>query len=270
MKKSGYVMRTGKLGLALCASVSLGGCFLSPGTFDASLDLRRDGAFAFHYDGQIYMLAMDDLSELAAKADPRPCTDDAGKTRPCSAEELEDQRQDRQRQAEMMKAMIGGKDGQGDPAQLVAHLERQAGWHAVEYLGDGMFDVDFSVSGRLTYDFAFPTIEGFPGGGGFVTASLRDERRVRIEAPGFSPAGSVPFGGAFAGLMAMGASDAGEADNPLANRPTPEGTFRIVTDAGILANNTDEGPTPAGGDTILQWQIGPQTGAPPTALLQLD
>ena len=178
--------------LAVSACLALTGCFVSPGTFDAGLDLRRNGAFTFDYDGQIHVLELDDLSQLAANADPEPCLADDGQERPCTAQELDQQKQDRVREAEMMSALLGGEDGAvRKPEELAEHLSRQAGWNRVDYLGDGMFDVDFSVRGTLTYDFAFPTIEGLPRGSEFVIASLRDEAKVRIEAPGFSPSASM-------------------------------------------------------------------------------
>lgn len=263
----------GAAGILAFASLATSGCFLSPGEFEANLDIRGNGDFRFSYDGQIHMLAVDDLAAMGENAEPDPCLDDEGEQRACTPAEIAEQQEQRRQQAEMMKAMMGGNRSADTSAEeLASQLERQAGWNRVDYLGEGLFDVDFSIAGKLTYDFAFPTVEGFPSGSEFVTANLRDEGRVRIQAPGFSPAGSVPFGGAFAALMAMGAAQENgkEAENPLASRPMPKGTFAIVTDAEILANNTDEGPQAGAGGMILTWEIGPESTASPTALLGLD
>lgn len=262
--------------LAAGTSLALTGCFMSPGEFDATLELHSDRSFAFSYDGQIYAFALDDLSEMAADADPDDCHDDTGKTRPCTAEELEEQKASRVRQAQAMKQMMssGDVDSGEEMAEL---LERQAGWNEVAYLGDGLFDVDFSVRGSLDYDFTFPTVEGMPAGGSFVSVILRDDDKVRIEAPGFSAMGGNPMTGMFGSMMGMftgmdGSSDDDEGDgkkNPFENMVQPSGTFRIVTDCAILANNTDEGPSAGATGQVLEWDIGPQTAAAPTALIGL-
>ena len=49
------------------ACVLLSGCFLQPGKFESALDLRKDGAFTFTYKGQIYLLALSKIADLANK-----------------------------------------------------------------------------------------------------------------------------------------------------------------------------------------------------------
>jgi hypothetical protein len=53
------------------------------------------------------------------------------------------------------------------------------------------------------------------------------------------------------------------------NVPDIDGTFRIVTDGDILANNTDEGPQAGPGGKVLQWRITKRTTAAPMALVRL-
>jgi hypothetical protein len=75
--------------------------------------------------------------------------------------------------------------------------------------------------------------------------------------------------GIMAGMAGMfSALDATSApgDAPL---PEMEGTFRIVTDGQILANNTDEGPKPDAAGQALEWKINRRTQTPPMALIQL-
>ena len=48
-----------------------------------------------------------------------------------------------------------------------------------------------------------------------------------------------------------------------------EGTFRIVTDGRILANNTDEGPSEGAGGQVLEWKVNKRTQSAPMALIQL-
>jgi hypothetical protein len=63
-----------------------------------------------------------------------------------------------------MKAMLGGLDPSDPKAaeELAARLRRQAGFKSVVYKGNGLYEVDFAVSGQLSHDFAFPTIEKMP------------------------------------------------------------------------------------------------------------
>ena len=61
------------------------------------------------------------------------------------------------------------------------------------------------------------------------------------------------------------------ADEPdkLPPMPIMEGTFRIVTDGRILANNTDEGPRASAAGQTLEWRVNARTQSPPTALVEL-
>jgi hypothetical protein len=54
-----------------------------------------------------------------------------------------------------------------------------------------------------------------------------------------------------------------------AGAPDIEGTFAVVTDGEILANNTDEGPAADPRGKKLVWQVDRATATPPTALIRL-
>ena len=198
------------LGVVALAAL-LAGCLLSPGRFASTLDIRRDGRFSYSYDGQIYLLALSKLAEMGAKAEAQeefvqqPCHDEeddedgAIDERECTAEEIaaqkrewEEGRAEREakakREAEMMRAMLGGIDP-GDPAaaqELASRLRRQAGWEKVDYKGNGLFEVRFRIAGRLDHDFLFPTMERFPMSNFFVLANRRTGGTLRIDAPGFA------------------------------------------------------------------------------------
>ena len=276
--------------VALAGALALSACIVSPGKFDSAFDLRRDGTFTFRYDGQIYLLALGRLAEMSAEAQANeefvgaPCYGDEDfEERPCTEAEIAEQREQWEQQAEsrkqqaereaaQMKQLLGGIDPSNPEAaeELAARLRRQEGWTKVEYRGDGLFDVEFSIDSRIGHDFTFPTIERFPMSNSFVVANLREGDSVRIEAPGFAPmASGNPFQSMMAG-MATTFRAAGEDAAAPPSLPEIDGTFRIVTDGRILANNPDEGPAlGAGGDQVLEWKINARTQSPPMALVQL-
>lgn len=263
----------------------LAGCLLTPGKFTSRLELRKAGTFSYSYDGEIYLLA---LSKLATMADgvaetfePQPCYDDESfEERACTEDELAQQRTEwdeaaearkaqKEREAETTRAMLGGIDPADPEAaqELADRLRRQAGWSKVEFKGDGLFEVSFAVSGRLDHDFVFPTIERFPMTNAFVQLVRREGNTVRIDAPGFSPqAGGGAFPGMMSGLAAMPGAD-GEQGPPI---PQLDGTFTLVTDGEILANNTDEGPRQTAAGQVLEWKVNQRTASAPTALVSLS
>lgn len=267
-------------------AILLSGCVFSPGQFTSQLDLRKSGAFTFTYQGEIYLIALGQLADMADDAakdfSEQPCYNDDDEERGCSSSELEQQRaewaenQDRKanegkRNAGMLSSMLGGVDPSNPEAaqEIADRLSRQHGWNSVEYQGDGMFSVDFSISSQLSHDFIFPIFEKFPMANSFVQASLRDTNSVRIEAPGFSAqsSGGNPMGGMFQAAAMAGDSGSDGEDMPKA--PEMDGTFTITTDAIILANNTDEGPTGTDNGQKLTWVVNARSAIAPMALIQL-
>jgi hypothetical protein len=276
--------------MVMALAVTLTGCLLSPGRFTSALDIRRDGRFTFTYDGQIYLLALSKLAEIGAKAGAQddfleqPCYEEEEiKERECTADEIAEQKKDweesrgereekAKREAEMMRAMLGGIDP-GDPAaaqELADRLKRQAGWDKVDYKGNGLFEVRFRTSGRLDHDFLFPTMERFPMSNFFVLANRRVDGTIRLDAAGFAAqAGGSPFVGMMTGMAGiMQAGESKKSDAPLA-APELEGTFTLTTDGEVLANNTDEGPKADPTGKRLTWAVNKRTQVPPTALVRL-
>lgn len=268
--------------VALMAPLLLGGCLLSPGKFDSELQLLKNGTFAFTYNGEIQMLALSQLAEMAAKEESfeAECYDEEFDPRDCTQEETAEQRAEwdagaeermakKSQQAKMMRAFLGGIDPSDPDAarELAARLERQRGWRSVTYKGEGLFDVAFEISGTIDHDFVFPTIEGMPGGNAFVNVNLRDGGQIRVDAPGFAaqPEGS-PMGGGMS-LATLAAMSKSKSEGKTPPMVLPEGTFTLVTDGRILANNTDEGPVSHATGQALTWQIGPGMNQAPTALI---
>ncbi|OCC25099.1 hypothetical protein MB02_05575 [Croceicoccus estronivorus] len=267
--------------LACGLAALLSACFITPGHFTSTLDIRKNGQFSFTYQGEIFMLAFSKLGEDKNDVfSPASCYDgDTGEERDCTATELAEQRKEwadgaderaakRKREAEEMRAFLGGIDP-SDPAaaeKFAAKLQRQAGWRRVTYKENGLFEVDFAVSGTLGYDFAFPTMEQVANTNPFVALSLREDGSVRVDAPAFGSSGADPLK-----LMAMGqgmsAANKGK-DGP--KFPEMAGTFTLTTDAAILANNTDEGPQADANGKKLEWNVSSRSSAPPMALIQMD
>ena len=193
------------LAAGLC--LLLAACLLMPGRFTSDMDLRKDGRFSFRYNGEIVLLPLAEAEEKRRKAtifEPKPCHgEDQTTDRPCTREEIAAQRkawQDERRQADanrkneaaMTKGMFGGIDPDDPRAaeDLAQRLRRQAGWRKVVYMGKGVYQVDFAISGRLDHDFVFPTIEGIGMANAFVLVNRRSDGSVRIDALALSDSAS--------------------------------------------------------------------------------
>lgn len=276
-------------GAALAAaSLLLSSCVLLPGKFGSEMTINADGTFAFSYKGDIHLIALSKMAADASKEEqakekppfePQACYDDETiEERKCTEKELAQQKTDweagqvsgadkSKRDAEMMKTMMGGIDPSDPKAaeEFAARLARQAGWRSVVNKGDGRFEVDFAITGRLDHDFTFPTVEKMPVVSPFVTAIRRSDGSVRIEAPAFA-AGNSPS--PMMGMMgAMANSGAKQEGTP--GLPVLDGTFAVITDGEVLANNTEDGPTPAPRGKRLDWKVNARTAAAPTALIKL-
>jgi len=279
--------------VAAAAALALTACIISPGQFNSTLDLRRDGTFTYSYNGQIYLLALSKLAEMSAANDTSneefvqsPCYNEDSEDyeeRDCTEEEIAEQREtwelsqqaakeNREREAQEMRQFLGGIDPSDPEAaeELAERLRRQEGWNRVDYKGDGLFEVEFSLTSKMGHDFIFPTLERFPMLNNFVVANLRQGNIVRIEAPGFAAQGaSNPMAGMTTGMSAVFAAAAADGGQVPPSLPEMDGTFRIVTDGQILANNTDEGPSAGPGGQVLEWEVNSRTPAAPMALVQL-
>jgi len=253
--------------------------------------LTGEDEFSFTYEGEIFFLGMSSIAKMSAQGEASAelrmsCFDEETfEERECTEAELAEQRagsslemEQSAQQAQQLSAMMGGIDPSEPEAaeELRKLLLRQKGWERVVDKGNGVFDVTYSVSGKLSHDFMFPLIEEFPTFNPFVQIFVREGSVVRINAPGFGPQDNdVPMMGnmgGMAGMAALGAeSDQSSGSSAqIPDLPELDGTFRIVTSGRILANNTDEGPTLAGDRESLEWDISPRTKDAPTALVDLS
>ena len=276
--------RIARLFSAVMVPLLLTGCFLTPGAFDSSLDLRRDGTFSFAYKGEIVFAVPDDMMGGKPETwtdDKATCEDtnssdgnsmDAGK---CTPEQIAEQRKTweneqaakRTKNAEESKqfaAMFGYAPGDDEAnRRLASQLAKYDGFRSVTYAGGGVFTVDYAKAGRLDHDLVFPVmLQGnvmFP----FVLARPQSDGSVRVSAPAFVGNGVL---GALSRMKDMGMGSADIAKMP-ANRT--KGRFVLTTDGEVLTNNTEEGPVKATRGKVLSWAVDQRSVVAPEALVKL-
>ena len=287
--------RIAGVALALVLSALLAACFVLPGKFEERLDLRKSGHFSYSYKGEILVLGLSKLAEMGAMAGPQvsatfapqTCSNDkTGDERPCTKAELDAQKadwdfeqqadQDRKKEKnESMKAVLGGIDPQDPKAgeELAERLRKQAGWNKVTYKGDGVYEVEFAISGQLDHDFSFPTLERMPVVIPFLTINRRADGSVRVSSPIMeqqSGGGAQAMGmGGFAAAMNARTSQGGDGVDKAPDFPQLDGTLTLTTDGTILANNTEDGPKADPAGKRLTWKLNVRNPAAPMALLQL-
>jgi hypothetical protein len=268
--------------LAVAAPLMLAGCLWSPGKFQSNLDIRRDGSFALDYKGEIlFQMPQDD-------AKPEPWSDDKarcvagggasldtqdGEARECTPAEIatlkrEFEAKEAERIASKRKeneemARTFGLPGTDDASnrRFAATLMKYAGWRSVAYKGNGVYDVDYSVRGRLDQDFAFPLMPDSDLMLPFIAIRRRADGSVQVNSPGFA-GGEGPFA-ARASLMGLGRKGGG--DEPM----RADGRFTITTDGEILTNNSADGPAAHARGRVLTWTVSPSTTKTPEALIRL-
>lgn len=237
-----------RLFAALAPLLLLAACLLTPGKFDSTLDIRKDGAFTFTYKGQV------------KATDPSAGLKDIGK----DSSEPKDDATNKDAVYRPVAARTDGEDA-GDDADkatklraIAAALSKEKGFRSARYVGGDTIEVDYAISGHLDHSFVFPfNIDAeavFP----FVAIEVRNDGKVRVQAPGFgSSAGSDKAGG----LGGMGGGDKAEGR---------EGTFTLTTDAEIVSQNQEDGATTTPQGKRIVWKVTPLTKTAPMAVLKLD
>ncbi len=288
MTKPFSVRRAGSVCLALLLSLALTACFVMPGKFAATLDLRKDGTFSYTYKGEMLMIGLSKIAQLVLapkKAMPfeeAACfKDDEETERPCTKDELAQQKVDwdatqkakaekELAELETFKKMFGGIDPNDPKAaeELATRLRGQAGWKSVIYKGNGIYEVDVVIAGRLDYDLAFPSIERMPGMYPFMVANRRVNGEVRIDSPIMQVAAlGMPFGNAAQTVMQSKMPKDQDGSTP--DFPQANGSFTLTTDGVILANNTEHGPKVIPTGKQLDWVISGHNPIAPYALIGL-
>jgi hypothetical protein len=284
---------------ALMLPLLLAGCFLTPGAFSSSMDVRKDGSFTFAYKGEMIFQSPSDL--VGAKGSPKiwsdanaKCSKDkdsepyydeyadseaaasASDARPCTKTELAklkkdfDETQAAKRakdktESDQFAALFGFNPGDEAANQkIAANMMKYDGWKSVTYRGKGVFDVDYQLTSKAGHDFLFPLL---PQGDfiiPFVALRKREGGTIGVNAPALVGGGikALASRGQALGRMAGGKDLQGMGS-------LTKGTFTLTTDGEILTNNTDDGPTKDPKGRKLVWEIGPQTEKIPEALIKL-
>jgi hypothetical protein len=193
----------------------------------------------------------------------RPCTpaEIATLKREFEAKEAERIAAKRKENEEMARTF--GLPGTDDASnrRFAATLMKYAGWRSVAYKGNGVYDVNYSVRGRLDQDFVFPLMPDSDLMLPFIAIRRRADGSVQVNSPGFA-GGEGPFA-ARASLMGLGRKGGG--DEPM----RADGRFTITTDGEILTNNSADGPAADARGRVLSWQVSPSTTKTPEALIRL-
>ena len=278
--------------LAAALPLLLAACFLLPGKFVSSLDVKADGRFTFAYKGEIVVFNPQGMDgpPVVEKDDPaKPCLGaapassgaappapmtifDPARTHPCTAKERADRTaqvardnlaaaERRRKEGEQMAKLIGlDPTDDGSMRNYAAQLQKQAGWRSAVYRGKGVFDVDFEQTGMLDRDFVFPVLPKASTLLPFVVIRKRADGAVLVSAPGFHANPLTSLANGLRGGAATG-------DTTLPNGL--QGSFAVTTDTAPLTNNTDDGPTRDGSRTVLRWNVGAASDKVPEALLPI-
>lgn len=230
---------------ALAPIFLLSACLLTPGKFDSTLDIRKDGSFTFTYKGEVKV------------ADPGEGLKDMGK-------DGEDSKDGATNKDAVYTPVAARTDDAGEDADkatklraIATALAKEKGFRSARYVGGDTIAVDYAISGRLDHSFVFPfNIDAeavFP----FVAVEIRNDGKVRVQAPGF---GGSAGGDKAGGMGGMGGPDKAEGR---------EGTFTLTTDAEIVSQNQEDGATITPQGRRIVWKVTPLTKVAPMAVLKI-
>lgn len=229
----------GRIALACALPLMLTSCLLVPGKFTSALTIHADRTFTFTYVGQV--IASDPSEGMTSDEKLKP--DATPEERAEFASKAKEKAQ---------KA----RERESKNREIAAALAKEAGYRSVVYKGNGLFEVNYAVTGLLTTNFTYPFNSDAEVMIPFVALEVRKDGTVRMRAPAFGKAGN-PAGGSAA--------------MPMMNDPSSkaEGTFTLTTDAEIVMQNQEEGPKQAGSDKVITWTVGELKKDAPTAVLRM-
>ena len=243
------------IALAILAPVLLVGCAFSPGKFTSTLTILADRSFTFSYQGEV--IAVDLASEMAKGMGDafKGLSEDDDKNKKTTTAWLRDASwQDDGATTDEDSATDDAEEAAKKEAKFKAIAEaltKEAGYRSVVYKGDGVFVLDYQISGTLTHGFLWPfNVDAeviFP----FVVVELRGQDIVRVKAPAFGDSDSA----------GKGKSDAANAKL--------DGTFTLITDGELISQNNEDGAKTEANRRTITWKATPLTKDAPMAVVKV-
>lgn len=228
-----------RIAAACLLPLVLTSCLLVPGKFTSALTIHADRTFTFSYVGQVIASdpseGMNSDAPLKADATPEERADYVTKAR-----------------EKVQKA----KEREAKNREIAAALAKEAGYRSVVYKGNGLFEVDYSVSGLLTTNYVFPVNSDAEVMIPFIAFEVRKDGTGRMRAPAFGKSGNPAGSGASMPMMGDPSDKA-------------EGTFTLTTDTEIVMQNQENGPQQAGANKVITWTVGSLKKDAPTAVLRM-
>jgi hypothetical protein len=259
------VTRTFQLLSAALLCSLLTGCFFLPGKFTSHLDIRRDGSYSFSYIGELVFVFPEEAGTGWTDTMAR-CVDDTA-PRPCAADEVQAHRVHFEAGAIARKAQaaefaaIFGYDPYDRAAneEIARRMTEYRGWNKVAYIGDGVFAVEYQISGIIDQDLVFPVLPHAQIAMPFINIRRTKGSSVEIAAPALA---TQQLRSALLGMT--GIQD--DADLPMMKRA--DGTFILTTDAELSDSNGKMKKHLS--EHSIEWRIDGTTETLPKAQLVLD
>lgn len=281
----------------------LGGCFLIPGAFTSSLDMRRDGRFTFAYKGEILFQSPEEAmksetgapkiwtdamavcpkdgdpftNEFDIPDSPRPQPageEEDAPNRACTRAEIAtlkkewdtkqaEKREKDKKEGEQFAALFGYNPTDEESNRRLA---------ATIMRQEGWKSVVYRGNGVFDVDYQFSGTIGhdfifpvFPQGDVIIPfVMIRGHDKGSVRISAPALTGA---GMKSFGMQAKMLGAAGMPKDPTTMRT--KGRFTITTDGEILTNNTDDGPVAATNGRTLAWDIDARNTKTPEALIRL-
>lgn len=230
------------LAAALLVPLAVAACLFAPGKFVSTLTIHADRSFTYSYKGEVIAV---DVAGMMTKAMSGMASAFGN-----NASDGDDSSFDNMMAAEDSPEDKAKKDA--EYREIAAKLKNEAGYRDVQYRGDGVFWVDYEISGVLTHNFVFPYNQDTGMALPFLGVELRGKDMVRLKAPGFSHDPDKDEGGMSAAEEAIKRLD---------------GAFTLITDAEVVSHNA---PAASAGGQTMTWKVNPTTAEDPTAELRVE
>jgi hypothetical protein len=245
------------LAAAILLPLMLASCLFMPGKFDSTLTIHKDRSFTFTYKGEVMALDLDDAGKgLGDMSGGDAVEENATVVEESATDNATDVTSDETPEQKAADAAAKKAEKDAQYREVAAQLAKEAGYRTIEYRGDGVFYVDYAISGVLGHNFVYPynldTMMVFP----WVSVELRGKDAVRVKATGFAKQD----------LSGMGVPSA-----PGGAKQTSKvnGTFTLTTDAGVVSQNNEDGAETVGSNTVITWHVTPTTPDAPMAVLRV-